>query len=658
MSLYSAMYASVSALQSQSSAMAAISDNIANVSTIGYKDTTVSFQTLVTKQTNVTNYSSGGVFSKATQNVDVQGSLTASNSSTDVAISGNGFFVVNTSATPSASQGLMCYSRAGSFSVDQDGYLVNNSGYYLMGWPLQQATGTEPTTSLLTVAGDLYSRSYTKADGTRYYVNTNVVDNNEVQSLNINDLGGSAQPSLNIKLGANLPADNAVGSSVATTVSCYDALGITHNIDWTWTKTAANTWDLATAVPSGAASIALLNNNSTNANGTNTTTSSNAFYTAGQLEFTGTFDTTLLTGTSAQLAGSIVTINGTDYTFADAADAGAASTTIGTLGCTSWADVTKLISDKLNNADITGGTTGDFGSSAKPTTWTLQANGTYASNGAGGPSDNGTRFAYNSSSVQMVQSGNGTAITVDFSKNTNSALSTYCVTAGASGGSFSVGALDSTGNYWGADTNKDGDFADAGEVANLAAATFNGNGTPSTINVSDMAIRWANGAQDMVDNTTTNTSAINLFLGNQSLTDGLTQLSAPYQVNYLTQDGAKFGNFAGVEIGSDGVVTALFDNGVRTPIFQVPIATFVNPNGMESLTGNSWIQTDISGAYTLHVAGTAGAGEINAASLESSTVDLSTEFTTMIVTQRAYSAASKVITTANSMMDDLLGIIR
>ena len=83
------------------------------------------------------------------------------------------------------------------------------------------------------------------------------------------------------------------------------------------------------------------------------------------------------------------------------------------------------------------------------------------------------------------------------------------------------------------------------------------------------------------------------------------------------------------------------------------MATFANPNGMDALTGNAWLETDSSGQALLKQAGTNGAGEISGSSLEQSTVDLATEFSNMIVTQRAYSAATKIITTADEMLDEL-----
>jgi len=111
-------------------------------------------------------------------------------------------------------------------------------------------------------------------------------------------------------------------------------------------------------------------------------------------------------------------------------------------------------------------------------------------------------------------------------------------------------------------------------------------------------------------------------------------------------------------VGTDGIVTALFDNGVTRPVFMIPVATFTNPNGLSSLSGNVWISTDFSGNPTLREAGDANAGQINSASLEASTVDLGEEFTRMITTQRAYSSAAKVITTSDQMLDELLTIKR
>ncbi len=189
-----------------------------------------------------------------------------------------------------------------------------------------------------------------------------------------------------------------------------------------------------------------------------------------------------------------------------------------------------------------------------------------------------------------------------------------------------------------------------------AAMSFNGDGTPSEFNIDNVEIQWANGSTDQEFTSTTDDTRVSLFLGNTNVADGMTQFAGSYQINFISQNGADFGNFAGVSIGSDGIVTALFDNGVTRPVFMIPIATFVNPNDMTSLSGNVYIETDFSGQPTVREAGEGGAGDVTGAALESSTVDLGEEFTSMIVTQRAYSAAAKIITTADEMLDELLRI--
>jgi len=97
---------------------------------------------------------------------------------------------------------------------------------------------------------------------------------------------------------------------------------------------------------------------------------------------------------------------------------------------------------------------------------------------------------------------------------------------------------------------------------------------------------------------------------------------------------------------------------VTRKIAQVAIATFPNPDGLTAVTGDAFRVSQASGTYNLKAPGTGGAGLIDPSTLEASTVDLSSEFTGLITTQRAYSASSKIITTADQMLQDLLNIIR
>jgi flagellar hook protein FlgE len=126
----------------------------------------------------------------------------------------------------------------------------------------------------------------------------------------------------------------------------------------------------------------------------------------------------------------------------------------------------------------------------------------------------------------------------------------------------------------------------------------------------------------------------------------------------IATNGTAFGNLTNVDIDEDGNVVANFDNGVSRRIAQVALATFPNPDGLKPLSGDAYRVSINSGTYNLKAPGTGGAGSLSPSTLEASTVDMSSEFANLIVTQRAYSASSKIITTADQMLQELLDIKR
>ena len=184
----------------------------------------------------------------------------------------------------------------------------------------------------------------------------------------------------------------------------------------------------------------------------------------------------------------------------------------------------------------------------------------------------------------------------------------------------------------------------------VRSITFNGDGTPATITFPPIDITWTA--------TIANPSSIAFDLGTLGLADGVTQFAGEFAITFIDQDGAQFGAFTHVSIGDDGVVTAHFDNGQLFDIYQLPIAMFPNFNGLEPRDGNAYLQSREAGNLLLMQANTGGAGIIASSALESSTVDLATEFTNMIITQRAYSASAKIITTADEMLEELIRISR
>ena len=146
---------------------------------------------------------------------------------------------------------------------------------------------------------------------------------------------------------------------------------------------------------------------------------------------------------------------------------------------------------------------------------------------------------------------------------------------------------------------------------------------------------------------------ISIDMGTVGASNGMTQFDSSSELVNASVDGALFGTLSGVSVDTSGIVTASFSNGLTQKIAQVPLATFSNPDGLAEVSGNAFAQTMRSGSAVIRSAGDGGAGKIQGTALEGSTVDLATEFTNLITTQRAYTASTRVITTASDMLQDL-----
>lgn len=191
--------------------------------------------------------------------------------------------------------------------------------------------------------------------------------------------------------------------------------------------------------------------------------------------------------------------------------------------------------------------------------------------------------------------------------------------------------------------------------------TFNGDGTLASVSPSlqppaGIPVNWTNLAQP---------GAINLNLGTAGvvagpgvttqvgLTDGLSQFNGPFNVQFADQNGAGSGLLSSLEIDAEGFVIANFSNGQSRDVFKIPLASFPNVNGLSPNAGNVFSSSDSSGEFSLNQAGASGVGVISVAALEGANVELANELTKMIVAQRAFQANTKIITTADELLDEL-----
>ncbi|MFK7866867.1 MAG: flagellar hook-basal body complex protein, partial [Alphaproteobacteria bacterium] len=128
---------------------------------------------------------------------------------------------------------------------------------------------------------------------------------------------------------------------------------------------------------------------------------------------------------------------------------------------------------------------------------------------------------------------------------------------------------------------------------------------------------------------------------------GMTSFDKVSDITQVDQNGQQAGSMTALSVNDDGELSGLFDNGATRRLYQIPVVTFADPLKLDARSNNVFAATDYSGSAVAHAANTGGAGEIAPATLETSSVDIAEEFTKMIVTQRAYSANTKVITTAD-----------
>lgn len=463
MSINSALLAGVSGLVANSSALAAISDNIANVNTVAYKRNEVSFANVVTSQAVAGRYSAGGVQGINKQYVSQQGLVQASGSSTDLAISGDGFFVVSSKGAGLTAADPRSFTRAGSFSVDSDGFLVNKSNFYLQGWPALPTGGFDVNPSDLSKMG----------------------------AINVKNLGAAVTATTETAISANLDKSGVVSAGEAAYVA--------------------------------------------------TTAASMADYAANPA-----------TGTRPDF---VVEMNVVDSTGG---------------------------SRKLAMAFLKD-------DAANPNQWHAE-------------------------------------------------IYSIPVTDVTSGGAFRPGQL-AQGNVT---FNQDGTI----DLANTTLFGVAGTAPTLTLDASSGAApKWATA----------------LGIAAQTIDIDMTkisQYSAASTVNSISSNGAGVGNIVAIEVDDDGVVSAIYDNSQIRTVAKVGIATFPNADGLKAISGNAYRTSLDAGQMVIKEAGEGGAGRISPSSLEASTVDLSAEFTGLIQTQKAYSASSKIITTADQMLEELINIKR
>ena len=600
MGIFGALTTAVGGLRANSYALENVSGNIANSQTTAFKRVDTSFLDLI-PQTSSTAQLAGGVTTQSRSTNSVQGDVQTASVATFMAINGNGFFAVQkpgnfTDGTP-VFDGVDRYTRRGDFQIDKSGYLVNGAGYYLQGVPIDPTTGNPSGSSpqVLRFQNDfLPAQETTRIDYRANLASYPLTTKHDVSVPGSELIAPGSYTVGRNPLALGTPAAPYTDSSRIGTVQSNKG-----------TPSVANT---AATLLSGAA-------------GTNSISA----------DF---------------VAGNTITVNGQTITFMASGASG---------------------NNQINVGDSIGTLLGKIDA--------LQATGTPSTISAG-----------------SITLHSGTAFDLSVSSNNTAAFAalgfTGTVTAARGGG---VG----TGQVIGSDTST---FLNE-SVAGGAVTTYDVSGAPVNLqfrwaktdsttlgpghtdtwnlfyqtnpNATGTQVAWQNVNTNFtfsasgqmspaVPNITLANAVINgVALGSPVInfgTGGVTQFAdanGNVQVNQIQQDGFPAGQLQSVGVGTNGRIVGNYSNGRNLDLAEISVATFNGTNFLKRVNGGAFEVTDASGQALYGKSGT-----IVGSSLEGSNTDIADEFTKLIVTQQAYSANTKVITTSNTMVQDLLNVLR
>jgi flagellar hook protein FlgE len=715
------LWSGVSGLQAHQIALDVEGNNISNVNTTGFKYSRANFADMLsqTKRIATAPQSSRGGQNElaiglgaqinSTQKIFMQGSLQTTDKNTDMAIQGDGFFMVSADAG-----NTYRYTRSGDFNFDANGNLVDNSGYVVQGWLKEitsesdacmsedlftevntsgpigniqidpgltlpaKATGEIQLKANLT-SGDtieqmeciyqLDSTATTSADGStmRYDSNGDLIQLAEDFGVLFNDDGEA----FNLTSGQGIWMSYNTAQVTAAGAAAAGAPGA-GSIDFTLSDGSTYTinYNLSDATASA----------TDNANAIATAINQRSEYTGIQAVVTGAGSDTLqlinfnddTIGTSKNIvvaaasASSGLTAGQQDitayqYRYTDAPNADSASGQFGTTE-----DLRALIQQDANIEKD-----GIYTASTASVQVTVNNAGRFEINNQ---SDGDTVAdslqiavtSYSDTNVSANTRFTSTFAAMNASLSEGSFLTTTAINAASHYASIEV--YDSLGSKhvmemefrktggaewsWRAVVPEPGVITGHPDAKNNVfengTITFNNDGSLRGFNPPTLQYDPQNGSKAP--------QLIRLEWGTTGKYDGLTSVDMPSSTDNITQNGYGAGDLLQIRTDATGTLLGSFSNGKTVGLAQVAMAKFANNAGLQTEGNNHFSQSGNSGDPIVGTAASGGRGEIAAASLEMSNVDLSRSLTQLIVVQRGFQANSKTVTTSDQILNTLLGL--
>lgn len=551
--MQSSLYTGISGLNANMENLSVIGNNISNVNTVGFKGSRVTFGDVLSQTLTGgagTNQIGLGVTMSSIQKVFTQGAFETTGSALDLAINGNGFYMVG-----DPTLNTTYYTRAGQFSTDKDGYIRNPEGLRLQGYMANTAGALQNTVTDLRLA----TKTITPSATTSATLDANLDSNARVTGF-VFTSGSNDQLVFDVGGGpvtASIVTDGGlVSGSAATGLEVAAALKSALQAQNGNTDTYTVTYDDQTG-------IFTIANDTGNA--------------AGVTIDWGASSASSLLGYSG--AGSVAVAVGADDSAA-----------------------TKVAGGAFDLANA-----GDTSNFSTPVT------------------------VYDSL-------GNDHVVTLYFRKD-------------------SLGATGNTWEWFGVVNARESTSGNT-EIQAQGTITFNTSGSlysESGVAYPTGGFNFTGGAlQNQIISFDFGTSITQGGTG----TDGTTQYGTGSGVSMLTQDGYSSGTLQRVSINQDGIIKGIFTNGNDLTLGQVLLADFASPTGLASAGMNLYQETFDSGQPLIGGAGSAGRGLVQSSTLELSNVDIAREFVNMITAQRGFQANSKIITTTDELLAELVNLKR
>ena len=706
------LFSGVSGLQSHQIAMDVESNNIANVNTTGFKYSRANFSDLLAQTKSIATAPQGQLGGKnpvqvglgstvsSTTRIFSQGSIQNSDKNTDIAIQGDGFFIISPD-----SGNTYKYTRAGDFKFDAGGNFVDNNGFVAQGWLRDSVTGkvdsTAPISNINIAPGlttpasptqevvlkanlnsgplvESFSPAYEVKSGTSGTTPALDANGNAIESGNVGVMFNEVGEAFSLQDGQGIWASFLSSTSTSTSAVVGSDSGVPLAADDT--QTIVFNLDPGSTPATSTASFTLLATNTAAQNAALEASAINAK--TGETGIVATvgsgadLNRIILTNTNGSATAAhnidIASVSGAQPTAFDASEDNqtawkytynSASATLGAGANKEFKTIADLRQGLEDQALLDGavGVEVSVNEQGKlelknENAASIDLNLKITAYSNSGVTEN-TRFTRNMEAMNTVLAA-GTAGKA-FSQSFNAATHSSSIDIFDSLGSkhtlrmeFRKTALDiTTGSTWDMTVT----VPEPATIDTIAptfekkgSIRFNNDGSLATYNPPNISFSGNNGSAP--------DQQVDLSFGTANAFDGMTSFDSRSSTSGISQDGYTGGDLVGIRIDQSGTLVGSFSNGRSFGLAQIGMAKFTNNEGLSTEGGNVYIQTANSGDPIIGTAATAGRGFIQSSALEASNVDLSRALTQLIIIQRGFQANGKTITTSDQLLQTLIGL--